>query len=322
MTTHHLGHGPASASVSAPPADTAAIANTANTASARSGRRRAGGGDGWLFLSEALRTFRLTGAVAPSGAGLANALAVPAASRPDRPLSVLEVGAGTGVVTRRLVRVLRAGDRLHVVEPNPRFAERLRADEELARLGAGLGLRLSTCRVQDLPGCGPPPGGDGGRDDGRSGAGAERYDVIVSGLPFTNFEPAEVRRILDLYLELLVPGGELTYFGYLGTSAARLLSSGPRQSARHRAVVRLLRRFEEEYGLGSRVVWRNVPPARAHLLRAPGGSRSTPGAAAGESSAGESSAGGPDAGGPGANRPAAAAASADGPASGVATSAR
>ncbi|WP_406088061.1 class I SAM-dependent methyltransferase [Kitasatospora purpeofusca] len=312
MTTHQLGRAPVSPTAS--PTD---ATENANTATARAGRRRPDGGDGWLFLSEALRTFRLTGAVAPSGADLVNALTVPATSRPDRPLSVLEVGAGTGVVTRRLVRVLRAGDRLHVVEPNPRFAERLRSDEELARRGTGLGLRLSTCRVQDLPGCGPPAAGDGGRDDGRSGAAAERYDVIVSGLPFTNFEPVEVRHILDLYLRLLVPGGELTYFGYLGTSAARLLSSGPRQSARHRAVVRLLRGFEGEYGLGSRVVWRNVPPARAHLLRAPGGSRSATDVGPAGAAAGEPGAGRPDAG-----RPGAAVASADGPAGGVAASAR
>ncbi|MFC5662139.1 class I SAM-dependent methyltransferase [Kitasatospora misakiensis] len=244
---------------------------------------RSSSGDGWFFASEALRTFRLTGAVAPSGAGLVDALVVPATSRPDRPISVLEVGAGTGPVTRRLVQVLRAGDQLHVVEPNPRFAQRLRSDAELVRRAPELALRVSACRVQDLPEHrtsdhhGGTRGGaerDGvhGFDDG-AGPAVEQYDVIVSGLPFTNFEPAEVRRILDLYLRLLVPGGELTYFGYLGTSAARLLTSGPRRGARHRAVVRLLRRFEEEYGLGSRVVWRNVPPARAHLLRAPGGAR-------------------------------------------------
>ncbi|MFF7589157.1 class I SAM-dependent methyltransferase [Kitasatospora purpeofusca] len=303
MTTHQLGRGPVS------PADSTEIAGTATD---RAGRRRPGGGDGWLFLTEALRTFRLTGAVAPSGVELVNALTVPATSRPDRPLSVLEVGAGTGVVTRRLVRVLRAGDRLHVVEPNPRFAQRLRTDEELARRGTDLGLRLSTCRVQDLPGCGPPAAGEGGRDGDRPGAAAERYDVIVSGLPFTNFEPAEVRRILDLYLRLLVPGGELTYFGYLGTSAARLLTSGPRQSARHRAVVRLLRGFEEEYGLGSRVAWRNVPPARAHLLRSPGGSRPVTDPGPASATAGES----------GAGRAGTTATSADSPAGGVAASAR
>ncbi|MFJ8433340.1 class I SAM-dependent methyltransferase [Kitasatospora sp. NPDC094019] len=291
MTPPQLCHGPTSPASPASAPSRAATPEPANAVTARAARQGRSGGDGWLFLSEALRAFRLTGAVAPSGVELVNALAVPATSRPDRPLSVLEVGAGTGAVTRRLVRVLRAGDRLHVVEPNPRFAQRLRTDEELSRRGAELGLRLSTCRVQDLPGCGPPATGDDGRDGnedkdgdgGREGGGpravAERYDVIVSGLPFTNFEPAEVRRVLDLYLRLLVPGGELTYFGYLGTSAARLLTSGPRQGSRHRAVLRLLRRFEEDYGLGSRVVWRNVPPARAHLLRAPGGGRTATDAA-------------------------------------------
>ncbi|MER7703538.1 class I SAM-dependent methyltransferase [Kitasatospora sp. NPDC097605] len=239
---------------------------------------RPGGGEGWFFLSEALRTFRLTGAVAPSGADLVNALVVPAASRPDRPISVLEVGAGTGAVTRRLARVLRAGDRLHAVESNPRFVQRLRTDPELARRGPELGLRVSECRVQDLPESRAAESGAGPDD------GSGRYDVIVSGLPFTNFEPVEVQRVLDLYLRLLVPGGELTYFSYLGTSAARLLTSGPRRGARHRAVVRLLRRFEREYGLGSRTAWRNVPPARAYLLRAPGGHRHA--AAGGGASAG------------------------------------
>ncbi|WP_380281109.1 hypothetical protein [Kitasatospora purpeofusca] len=256
---------------------------------------RPGVGEGWFFLSEALRTFRLTGAVAPSGGDLVNALVVPATSRPDRPISVLEVGAGTGAVTRRLVRVLRPGDRLHVVESNPRFVQRLLADPELARRGPELGLRVSECRVQDLPearaaesgghldGGNDRAGGDGAGGDGpgpgEAGSAPGRYDVIVSGLPFTNFEPVAVQHILDLYLRLLLPGGELTYFAYLGTSAARLLTSGPRRGARHRAVVRLLRRFEKEYGLGSRTAWRNVPPARAHLLRAPGGHQE---AAAGE----------------------------------------
>ncbi|MFJ2862319.1 hypothetical protein [Kitasatospora sp. NPDC087314] len=240
------------------------------------------GGDRLLFLTEALRTFHDTGALAPSSAELVNALVVPVTSRPNRPISVLEVGAGTGVVTRRLTQVLRPGDRLHVVEANQRFADRLREDPVLAARHPGIALRLSACRVEELPQCRPatPTAPDGiGRAAGTGpGGGAdatnatdERYDVIVSGLPFTNFEPAQVRHLLDLYLRLLLPGGELTYFGYLGTTTARTLTSGPRQGARHRAVVRLLRRFEATYGLGERTAWHNLPPARAYLLRAPGG---------------------------------------------------
>ncbi|MEU1282817.1 methyltransferase [Kitasatospora sp. NPDC005856] len=248
MTSERLHHGPESLSLHhGPPA----------------------GGDRLLFLTEALRTFHDTGALAPSGAELVNALVVPVTSRPNRPISVLEVGAGTGVVTRRLAQVLRPGDRLHVVEANPRFAERLREDPVLAARHPGVGLRLSACRVEELSECHPSA-----TDSARPEGCAQRYDVIVSGLPFTNFEPAQVRDILELYLRLLAPGGELTYFGYLGTTTARTLTSGPRRGARHRAVVRLLRGFEAAYGLGERTVWRNVPPARAYLLRAPGGRES------------------------------------------------
>ncbi|MFD7588086.1 class I SAM-dependent methyltransferase [Kitasatospora sp. NPDC059811] len=230
-------------------------------------------GDHLLFLAEALRTFHDTGALAPSGEDLVNALVVPVTSRPNRPISVLEVGAGTGVVTRRLAQALLPGDRLHVVEANPRFADRLREDPVLAARRPGVALRLSACRVEELPQDKTSETSETNQTGRAGGAGEtdDRYDVIVSGLPFTNFEPAQVRHLLDLYLRLLLPGGELTYFGYLGTTTARTLSSGPRQSARHRAVVRLLRRFEAAYGLGERTVWRNLPPARAYLLRAPGG---------------------------------------------------
>ncbi|MEU9040340.1 MULTISPECIES: hypothetical protein [unclassified Kitasatospora] len=239
------------------------------------------GRDHLLFLAEALRTFHDIGALAPSGPELVSALVVPVTSRPDRPISVLEVGAGTGVVTRRLVQVLRPGDRLHVVEANPRFADRLREDPVLAARRPGVGLRLSACRVEELQR--PRPSAPTGArpteaaptEAAPTGSGpaehGERYDAIVSGLPFTNFHPAQVREILGLYLRLLAPGGELTYFGYLGTTTARTLTSGARRGAHHRAVVRLLRQFEATYGLGERTVWRNLPPARAHLLRSPGG---------------------------------------------------
>ncbi|MEU4114494.1 hypothetical protein AB0F71_08360 [Kitasatospora sp. NPDC028055] len=289
MTTEQLHQGPDSPSPQRSSPDTHDQNLARDQRGTHSTHGSPHGGDHLLFLAEALRTFHDTGALAPSGPALVNALVVPATSRPNRPISVLEVGAGTGVVTRRLAQVLRPGDRLHVVEANPRFADRLREDPVLAARRPGVGLRLSTCRVEELPEASAParPENGGGAETGpesetgtgtgtESGTGVapdlsgERYDVIVSGLPFTNFEPALVRRILDLYLRLLAPGGELTYFGYLGTTTARTLTSGPRRGARHRAVVRLLRRFEATYGLGERTVWRNLPPARAHLLRSPG----------------------------------------------------
>src|SRR3954452_12862916 len=82
--------------------------------------------EGWMFLIEAARDLRTTGAIAPSGTALARALIEPVRVQAPRPLAVLEAGAGTGAVTRALIPQLSRGSRLDVVEANPRFAARLR----------------------------------------------------------------------------------------------------------------------------------------------------------------------------------------------------
>ena len=43
----------------------------------------------------------------------------------------------------------------------------------------------------------------------------QSFDFIVSGLPLNNFSPDLVQQIFDKYLELLAPGGMLSYFEYM-----------------------------------------------------------------------------------------------------------
>jgi phospholipid N-methyltransferase len=207
----------------------------------------------FTFLREVVRDFRTTGAIAPSGRHVAARLAAPLARAGSRaPVRVLEVGAGTGPVTRELAALLRPADRLDVVEVNPRFVavleHDLRTDRALAAAGDRITVVPGSITEVDLAG---------------------RYDVIVSCLPFTNFHPGEVRAILDRYLAVLVPGGHLTYFGYLGTRAARGLLGGRAEVARHRAVGAVLAEFTGRYGSGRGTVWANLPPARVWHLRAP-----------------------------------------------------
>ena len=103
-----------------------------------------------LFLGEFWRNFHTTGAILPSGRRLSAALAryvgqdgkVGAAQR------VLEVGPGTGAVTRYIVRALGPEDRLDLVELNANFAERLQA-------GAS-GSTPSFGRSARVPGCSRP----------------------------------------------------------------------------------------------------------------------------------------------------------------------
>ncbi|MET9761497.1 methyltransferase domain-containing protein [Streptomyces sp. NPDC006372] len=216
----------------------------------------------WTFLTEAVRDPRSTGAVAPSGRALSRALTDPVRALAPRPLTVLEAGAGTGAVTRALIPHLSPGSRLDVVEANPRFAARLSGLVDRHPLLAGTPGRVRVHRsyVEDLP-------------------GDERYDVIVSGLPLTNFAPDQVGAIMARYLELLHPGGTLTYFAYLGTRHARTLVASRAQVRRHRAVEEVMAAYQRRYATGRWSVWGNLPPARVWQLRRPGGDvRQGPGA--------------------------------------------
>ena len=95
------------------------------------------------------------------------------------------------------------------------------------------------------------------------------YDVIVSGLPFTNFTPTQVETIMSRYLELLQPGGTLTYFAYRGTRYARALTASRAEARRHRAVEEGLAGYQRRYATGCWSVWGNLPPAKVWQLSRP-----------------------------------------------------
>jgi phospholipid N-methyltransferase len=217
----------------------------------------------WMFLIEAARDIRTTGAIAPSSAALARALTEPVRARAGRPLNVLEAGAGTGAVTRALIPQLPPGSHLDVAEANPHFTARLHrlAATHPHLLEHGKQVRIHTRRVEDL-------------DTDR------RYDVIVSGLPFANFTPHHVETIMDRYLELLRPGGTLTYFAYLGTRRGRSLLASRAQALRHRAVEDLLADYQRQYATGCWTVWGNLPPAKVWQITQPPHTASRPGHAA------------------------------------------
>lgn len=204
--------------------------------------------DRWAFLREAARDLRTTGAIAPSGKALARALTEPVRAQAPSPLAVLEVGAGTGAVTRVLLPDLPRGSTLDIVEANPRFAARLR---DLAPRAT-----VHEQRVEDL-------------------ATDTRYDVIVSGLPLTNFAPGDVEKIMARLLELLHPGGTLTYFAYLGTRRVRTLTASRAEARRHAEVDEVMAAYQRRYAVGRWTVWANLPPAYAWHLRSPLGTDGT-----------------------------------------------
>src|ERR1043165_2429371 len=76
------------------------------------------------FFGQAIKNYKMTGAVLPSSPALARAMtkSLRSATGPKR---LLEVGPGTGPFTKNILKALRNGDELHIVEINPIFANRL-----------------------------------------------------------------------------------------------------------------------------------------------------------------------------------------------------
>lgn len=194
-----------------------------------------------LFLQEFARSRRETGAIAPSSPALADALTRYVIPSPGRPRTVLEVGPGTGAVTRRIRSALGPLDTLDLVEANPRFATLLHR-----AYGRDEQVRLLTGPVQEHQ--------------------LGTYDTIVCGLPFANFDAATVDDIFGRLLGALRPGGTLSFFAYAGLPALRRALAGGEERVRahsaHHAVATVLRRhrFRTETVLG------NLPPARVHHL--------------------------------------------------------
>src|SRR6266436_5685373 len=89
-----------------------------------------------LWLQKPLRI----AAANPSGPRLADALA--RCVELDRPGAVLELGAGTGRLTRGLVRAGCPPDRIIALEPEPRLAEVLRSEFPRMRVIEGDATRI------------------------------------------------------------------------------------------------------------------------------------------------------------------------------------
>lgn len=202
-----------------------------------------------LFVREFFRHFHTTGAILPSGRWLAGALCR-FARQEDRPRRILEVGPGTGAVTKRLVSLLGPEDRLDLCELNTSFVKRLRERfaAEPSFQSVAQRTRILHCPVEDLP------------EDGK-------YDVVISGLPLNNFSAETVEQILGCLTERLGPGGTLSFFEYIAVRAARTMVSRSSERARLEGISQALARVLGPHEFRRDWVWPNVPPAWVHHVR-------------------------------------------------------
>lgn len=198
------------------------------------------------FFRQFLADFSVTGAIAPSSAALARALSQECAKQ-QGPKRVLEVGAGTGAVTAELVKYIQPGDQLVVCEINPTFAAYLRKrfGREPAFQAIAGQSRVYEGSILDLP-------------------PEQKFDFIISSLPFNAFPPEFVAAIFAHYQALLKPGGVLSYYEYIGGRTLQQLFATGETSQRLRE---FLERQQRTYAFHRDQVIGNLPPAWVHYLR-------------------------------------------------------
>jgi len=203
------------------------------------------------FFRQFRERFETTGAIAPSSRFLAGALTRPLAAR-SGPARILEVGPGTGAVTRRIVRLMKPDDRFDLVELNETFADLLRRrfEEHADYRRVAAQSTIHVCPIEEF-------------------AAEGTYDFIISGLPLNNFPPELVRRIFEAFFRLLSPGGVLSYFEYMYVRSLRRRVVGSAERARLAALEEILQEYLGRCRIRQDWVFINLPPAWVQHLRAP-----------------------------------------------------
>jgi phosphatidylethanolamine/phosphatidyl-N-methylethanolamine N-methyltransferase len=192
-------------------------------------------GDIGLFLRQWVKAPGQMGALAPSSAHLARAVAAPIPEQGE-PV-VVELGPGTGALTDEIQRRLGSRGQHVAVESNLILAtalqHRFRSVDVAIDDAVNLPTLLSERRIA-------------------------RADVVVSGLPWSLFPNDTQDRLMSAVVEVMGPHSVFTAFAY--RHAAQMAAAKRFQES-------LTGRFEEV--VLSRTVWRNLPPAFVLHVRRP-----------------------------------------------------
>jgi phosphatidylethanolamine/phosphatidyl-N-methylethanolamine N-methyltransferase len=153
----------------------------------------------WLFFRRALAHPLQLGTPIPSSPALGRLIASQIGDR-KKGLTV-EIGGGTGVITRQLLAAGVPADRLLVLEIDPEMADYLRAALPEANVTTG--------DARDLPALLPA-------------SWRSRVDTIVSGIPMAVLSAAYQRQLIDAMFSALAEDGRyLQYTFTLGGSPVR-----------------------------------------------------------------------------------------------------
>ena len=190
------------------------------------------------FVAEALADFATVGAIAPSSRYLAQAMLRPLPL--DNARVAVELGPGTGVMTRALLNVLPADATLLAFEINQRFVRYLKSTITDSR------LVLIHASAQALP-------------EELSRRGYRHVDAILSSLAMGLMGDPQRHALLSEISASLKKKGIFTQYQYLHSLQFR------GRQLTHFDLEGLLRLYFRS--VQRKIIWRNLPPAFVFTCR-------------------------------------------------------
>lgn len=178
-----------------------------------------------------LKDLKQVGAVAPSSKFLAKDLVAQLQEKITdtdcKPLNILEVGAGTGSLTKQIAKHLRPQDSLDIVEIHKKFYQIIGSKYRLKD-----NIRIHHADILNFH-------------------PQKKYDFIFSSLPYENMPEEITKQIWEKKLKLCSQKAYISYFKYL--------KFGDFKSDFEEKIVKA-------YKHNKKLVFLNIPPAKIYTL--------------------------------------------------------
>ncbi|BCE00257.1 class I SAM-dependent methyltransferase [Marinicellulosiphila megalodicopiae] len=179
------------------------------------------------FFQQFIRHQETVGSIFPSSRFLADKMI---SQIPNSPIRVLEVGAGNGVFTQKLLSYCHQDSQIVVSELNPYFCNILNE-------------RFST-QIELIQG------------DILNYNDDNKFDFIVCSLPFNQFPINLIKKIFSHFKSLLKPDGKITFFEYTYMSLIKAKIE----------YIQFKQNSLFPYRTCKQLEFRNLPPASVHTI--------------------------------------------------------
>jgi len=200
-----------------------------------------------IFFRGIIRNPLQVGAFSPCSVFVAQEITkYVAADTKEGVVRVLEVGAGSGVLTTKLENVLKHTGRdyiLDVIEIDPDYCALLKK-----RFEDNKNVTIHCVNILDFN-------------------AADNYDYLVSTLPFNVMDTAVIKNIFEQYEKMIVPNGILSYVEHiwLPDIKEKTLSGAEKQLFVEKRTT--VNDFKDKYFLETVNIYRNITPLYVHHLQ-------------------------------------------------------